>query len=340
MKTVILQNISDYGSQDLGTSKRFAIINGDDFGFSQGINQAILKAHTHGILTSTSLMVTGEACEEAVALAKAHPTLGVGLHLVLVCGRGALPQQTIPHLVDARGNFPDNPAKAGLKYQFSQAARKELRLEIRAQLEKFRQTGLSMSHVDGHLHLHAHPVVIGILLELASEFDIKVIRLPFEELSLTLNVDPSRWFAKALGWWIFKQLRQSAQKRLDSAGITYAERVYGLLKSGEMTADYLAGLIPQIRANCVEIYAHPAIALPGEPRNGPLGSGERELEALLNDDVRDALATHQFTLTNYFHCTSESGGGSWEPRSANDFRLSQRNSIRSSLFRTDKPPSP
>jgi chitin disaccharide deacetylase len=299
MKDAIPQNIPASASQPLEDTKRFAIINGDDFGFSSGVNQAILKAHVHGVLTSTSLMVTGEAFEEAVALAKAHPTLGVGLHLVLVCGRGALAKETIPHLVDARGNFPNDPAKAGLKYQFSQAARKELRLEIRAQLEKFRQTGLPLSHVDGHLHLHTHPVVIGILLELAPEFDIRVIRLPFEELNFTLNVDRSRWFAKASGWWIFNQLRQSAQKRLNRAGINYAERVYGLLKSGEMTTDYLAGLIPQIQANCVEIYAHPAIALPGEPRNGPLGSGERELEALLNDEVRNALTSHGFKLTHF-----------------------------------------
>lgn len=300
MKAVIPPNIPIDASQPLGTATRFAIINGDDFGFSAGVNQAIIKAHTYGVLTSTSLMVTGEAFEEAVALAKAHPTLGVGLHLVLVCGRGALPKETIPHLVDTRGNFPNDPAKAGLKYQFSQTARKELRLEIRAQLEKFCQTGLSLSHVDGHLHLHAHPVVIGILLELAPEFDIRVIRLPFEELNFTLNLDRSRWFAKASGWWIFKQLRQNAQRRLNRAGISHAERVYGLLKSGEMTTDYLTGLIPQIQANCVEIYAHPAIARPGEPRNGPLGSGERELEALLSDAVQKALVTHQFTLTNYY----------------------------------------
>jgi chitin disaccharide deacetylase len=299
MKEVIPQTVSAYTSQNLGTPKRFAIINGDDFGFSTGVNQAILKAHTHGVLTSTSLMVTGEAFEEAVALAKAHPTLGVGLHLVLVCGRGALSKATIPHLVDTRGSFPNDPAKAGLKYQFSKAARKELRLEIHAQLEKFRQTGLPMSHVDGHLHLHAHPVVIGILLELASEFDIKVIRLPFEELSFTLNVDNSRWVAKASGWWIFKQLRQSAQVCLNKAGIGYTERVYGLLKSGEITADYLAGLIPQIQANCVEIYAHPAIARPGEPCNGPLGAGEQELEALLSDKVRNALTSHGFKLTHF-----------------------------------------
>jgi chitin disaccharide deacetylase len=279
--------------------KRFAIVNGDDFGFSAGVNQAIIKAHTEGVLTSTSLMVTGAQAAAAIALAQQHPNLGVGLHLVLVCGRAALPTAQIPHLVDGEGNFPNDPAKAGLKYQFSAAARRELRLEIRAQLELFRQSGLEMSHVDGHLHLHAHPVVLKILIDLAPEFGIRVIRLPFEELTLTLNLDPSRWLDKAVGWGIFSLLRRSGEPRLRRAGICCAQRVYGLLKTGEMTEDYLAGLIPQIQAHCVEIYAHPAIALPGELENGPHGAGERELEALLSDRVRRQFAAQGFTLTHY-----------------------------------------
>ena len=72
--------------------------------------------------------MTGDAAEEAVALAKNNPNLGVGLHLVLVCGKSALPPSEIPHLVDEFGNFPDDSLKAGLRYQFSRNARLELRL--------------------------------------------------------------------------------------------------------------------------------------------------------------------------------------------------------------------
>jgi chitin disaccharide deacetylase len=284
---------------------RFAVINGDDFGFSSGVNRAIIKAHTEGVLTSTSLMVTGIAFEEAVALAKAHPSLGVGLHLVLVCGSAVLPTQKVPHLVDRRGFFSNNPAWAGLRYQFSAAARRELRWEIRAQLERFRQTGLSMTHVDGHLHLHSHPVVLNILIELAAEFDIRVIRLPFEELHLTLNVDRTHRLSKTLGWWIFSQLRRHGERRLRRANIQFAQRVYGLLQSGQMTETYLAKLIPQIQANQIEIYSHPAysgcetLTIPGEPENGPTGAGEKELEALLSDKVKSALSAQGFVLTNY-----------------------------------------
>lgn len=286
-------------SEPLAPPQRFAIVNGDDFGFSTGVNQGIIKAHTEGVLTSTSLMVTGAAAEAAIALAHQHPTLGVGLHLVLVCGRAVLPAEQIPHLVDPEGNFPNIAARAGLKYQFSAAARRELRQEIRAQLEKFQQSGLKLSHVDGHLHLHAHPVVLGILIELAPEFGIKMIRLPFEELDFTLKLDPTHWLDKATGWWIFSQLRQRGERRLRQAGIGYTQRVYGLLKSGGITEAYLLGLIPQIQAQYIEIYAHPAIALPGEPSNGPLGAGEQELAALLSDRVRDAFSAEGFMLMTY-----------------------------------------
>jgi predicted glycoside hydrolase/deacetylase ChbG (UPF0249 family) len=109
---------------------RFLIINGDDFGYSPQVNKAIVTAHERGILTSTSLMVSGDAFEEAVNLAKAHPNLGVGLHLVLGCGKSVLLPLQIPHLVDAEGYFANNPVEAGLRYQFDRGAKQELRSEI------------------------------------------------------------------------------------------------------------------------------------------------------------------------------------------------------------------
>jgi len=289
-------NIQNLKSQP---RRRFAIINGDDFGFSSGVNQAIIKAHEQGVLTSTSLMVTGEAATHAIALAHAHPNLAVGLHLVLVCGKAVLPPSEIPHLVDSAGNFSSDSLNAGLRYQFSQAARRELRLEIRAQLEKFRQTGLPLSHVDGHLHLHSHPVVLGILAELAEEFNIKVIRLPSEELRFTLRLDKRDLLTKLLWSFVFTRLRSYGESLLKSKGIYFCDRVYGLLQSGRMTEEYLRGLIGQIQADVVEIYSHPAITILGEPLNGPPGAGEAELAALLSEQVRDLLTNNGFELTNY-----------------------------------------
>lgn len=268
--------------------RRFAIINGDDFGFSSEVNHAIIQAHEQGVLTSASLMVTGDAVEEAIALARNHPDLAVGLHLVLVCGRSVLSPSQIPHLVDYMGNFSNNPVQAGLRYQFHIAAHEELRREIRAQLKKFRNLDLPLSHVDGHLHLHTHPVVLRILVELAQEFDIKVIRLPSEELRISWKLDQSNLLNKLVWTVVFGGLRRYGAALLKAHGINFAERVYGLLQTGNITEEYLLGLIPQIQADFVEIYAHPSVK-----------TGAVELAALLSEQVREALDVNGFELTNY-----------------------------------------
>ena len=277
--------------------RRFLIINGDDFGLSSGHNQAIIDAHEQGVLTSTSLMVTAPAFDEAVTLAKAHPNLAVGLHLVLGCGKAVLPPSEIPHLVDAQGNFSDQNNLAGIRYNLSPQARRELPLEIRAQLEKFRATGLQLSHVDGHNHMHFNPAVLHALAELAEEFNINVIRLPYEELRITLKLDSNGFVEKLIWSMIIAGLRRYGERVLKSKKISFADRVYGWLETGQMTEPYLLGLIPQIRANLVEIYSHPAIALPGEPK--PYGLAEAEFEALLSAQVREAIAKSGFELTNY-----------------------------------------
>ena len=276
--------------------KRSVVFTGDDFGFSRGVNRAIIEAHERGVLTRASLMVTGKAFDEAVALARSHPQLRVGLHLVLVCGRSVLSPAEIPHLVNGARIFSSQPVPVGLRYQFSSQARRELCLEIHAQLEKFRYTGLPLSHVDSHLHMHMHPVALRTLVELAPKFGIKEIRLPSEELDLALKLDRSRGAEKLIWSLVFQGLRRYGERCLRSAGIDYRDRVYGLLASGRITEAYLSDLIPQIRSNRVEIYSHPALEVEGEPSNGPPGAGPAELSALVSDRVREGVALGGFTL--------------------------------------------
>ncbi|MGH9842971.1 MAG: ChbG/HpnK family deacetylase, partial [Blastocatellia bacterium] len=130
------------------------IINGDDFGYSDAVNRAIIQAHREGVLTSASLMVNEHAARQAVELARANPNLAVGLHLVLVLGRAALPHSELPAITDVKGRFTDSSFRAGVQYYFSAAARREVRREMRAQFVRFAATELELSHVDGHTHLH------------------------------------------------------------------------------------------------------------------------------------------------------------------------------------------
>src|SRR6267143_1995910 len=107
---------------------RRLIVNADDFGRSHAINEAVVRAHREGILTAASLMVNGQAADEAIELARQNPQLGVGLHVSLVCGTSALPPGAIPGLVDSCGHFSDHSVASGIRYFF--------RTELRAQLER------------------------------------------------------------------------------------------------------------------------------------------------------------------------------------------------------------
>ena len=267
------------------------IVTGDDFGLSPAVNRAIVRAHEQGLLTSASLMVSGSAASEAVALAKAHPRLAVGLHLVLCQGRSSLAPHQIPGLVDARGNFDRSPVRAGLRYFFVRSLRPQLRSEIEAQLEGFRATGLVLSHLDGHLNLHLHPTVLTILLELAGQYRIPAMRLPLDDLRSTLALDKKRLAYKLSHAIIFGIVCRYAQGRLASAGIRVADRVYGLLQSGDMNEAFLLGLLPRIRGEVVEWYCH--VGLPPCPELERWTPGYRhrqELEALTSERVVKAVA--------------------------------------------------
>lgn len=97
---------------------RRLIVNADDFGRSHSINEAVIRAHGEGILTTASLMVNETGCDEAVNLARENPELGVGLHLTLLCGHSALAPGKIPGLVNSRGAFSNNPVAVGVKCFF------------------------------------------------------------------------------------------------------------------------------------------------------------------------------------------------------------------------------
>lgn len=277
------------------------IINGDDFGYSSAVNRAILQAHQEGVLTSTSLMVNERAADEAVQLAKATPSLAVGLHLVLVLGRATLPITQIPHLADADGNFTNNPFVAGVTYFFSPAARRELKWEMRAQFEKFAATGLPFSHVDGHTHLHMHPVIFDELIKLCEEFKVKRLRVVKGEMRLSLRLDRSQLPIKLVNGIVFNLLARRCETKLRGRGFMVPENVYGLLQTGNLNEEYLLGLIPQMARTSCEIYAHPLApdAEEWNARENPRGT--LELQALLSPRVREVIQQTGFQITTYQH---------------------------------------
>lgn len=275
------------------------IINGDDFGYSPAVNRAIVQAHREGVLTSASLMVNESAAGEAVQMAKANPALAVGLHLVLVLGRAALPHSEIPHITDAEGRFTDSSFKAGINYYFNSDARRELRREMRAQFERFAATGLSFSHVDGHTHLHQHPVVFDELIRLCEEFGVRRVRVVKGEMRLSLSLDRKHLPIKLVWGMVFNLLGRWCEKRLAGRGFVKPQKVYGLLQTGDMNESYLLGLIQRMPKTSCEIYSHPLAFDADEAAKKENPGGAAELEALLSSHIRQAIEAAGFRPRTY-----------------------------------------
>lgn len=279
------------------------IINGDDFGKSREVNEGVIGAFRAGTLTSCSLMVTGEACDDAVRLAREHQALAVGLHLVTVQGKAALPPGEIPLLVDRKGHFPDNPTYAGLRYHCSKAARKQLVRELAAQFERFHATGLKLSHVDSHLHMHVHPVIFAAALDLAESCGVKTMRVPRDDLRLAVRFQKRGLAARAVMALVFRGLTRLMKKELTVRGFFFPERVYGHFLSGAMSLDYVLFVLDQLSATTNEIYFHPAVARGADHTSGDRQQ-VREFSALTSRALQERLQDPRIELTNYLELAS------------------------------------
>lgn len=282
------------------SSGKRLIVNGDDFGLSTQVNAGIAHAHRQGILTNTSVMVTGPAWGDAVALAKATPSLRVGLHLTLVQGRAALPPHLLPNLTTLGGNFSDNPTLAGLRYFFSRRAPEQVRSECRAQIEKFLATGLTLTHVDGHLNMHMHPTVLDVLLSLAKEYGITAMRVTREDLSVSLALDARHYWRKRWESLLFTSLARVAEQKLRACGIAFPDALFGLHQSGDLNERYMLGLLPRLREGVTELYCHPSfLPCPEVQRWTPAYRRDVELQALTSPAVRAAVVEQGVTLISY-----------------------------------------
>lgn len=276
------------------------IITSDDFGLSAGVNRAVEQAWRDGLLTCASIMAGGAAFDEAVEIAHRNPGLQIGLHLTLLQGSSVLPVNEVSELVNAEGNFSDNPVATGMRYFFDRGLYCQLKREIEAQIVRVLAAKIPLSHLDGHLNIHLHPTVFRILAELMPKYGISSFRLSRERLAHNLKFDRQRLLGKSVERIIFGALADAARPQLDSLGISYAGEVKGVLNSGRMTESYLLNIIEDLQDGLTEIYFHPGMLPDSEiTRRMPDYRHPEELAALLSPTVRQRLKETGINVQNY-----------------------------------------
>ena len=282
-----IQNLAEQRGAPTSANRRL-IVNADDFGLSHSINKAVIAAHCEGILTTASLMVNGAACAEAVELAKQHPTLGVGLHLTLVCGKASCGPLEIPDLVNPQGEFSYSPVLTGIRYYFQRNLRPQLAREITAQFAKFKATGLTLDHVNGHLNLHLHPTIFDLLSSHQQEWGIRHLRVTDDPYTLNRRLARGQWFYCASHAFIFRQLSARARNILSGSDIRFTDRVFGLLQNARVDERYITRLLPELPHGDSELYSHPS-----------LDEFRHEFEALISPRVKALVVEENIKLIRY-----------------------------------------
>jgi hopanoid biosynthesis associated protein HpnK len=249
-------------------------------------------------------MVGAPAAADALTRARRLPELRVGLHLVLVDGHPTLPRAEIPGLVRRDGRFDPNMGRAGVRFFALPAVRRQLAMEIRAQFEAFRATGLPLDHVNAHKHMHLHPTVARIIIEIGRDFGMIAMRLPFEPVEpLRAAFPDERYSAPLYRPWI-ERLRH----RLQGAGLFVNDNLFGLAWTGGMVEVRLLRLLPHLPQGVSEIYFHPArvrcaelsAAMPGYRH-------EEELAALLSPSAKSLVADLGIRLGGYSDFVTAAG---------------------------------
>ena len=164
------------------TFKKF-ILNADDFGMSKAYNTAIMEGAQKGLLKSTSLVANGEAFQEAVEkVIPACPELGVGVHLNIIEGKALT--KNLTELTDEKGNFNNGYGQLMLKAfnPKNTEFREQIEKEFRAQIDKIRNAGVQITHIDSHVHTHAIPPIFEIVCKIAKEYGITQIRTQHEHI--------------------------------------------------------------------------------------------------------------------------------------------------------------
>jgi hopanoid biosynthesis associated protein HpnK len=286
---------------------RRLIINADDFGFTSGINRAIVEAHTRGVVTSSTLMATGPAFTEAVQLAKTVPQLSVGCHVVLIDGEPVLPAEQVSSLIanDSRGpRFRDglkNFAVHALAGRFNE---KQVEAEAVAQIRKLQTTGVVVSHFDTHKHTHIFPRVLRPLLRAAAACGIRAVRNPFGPRrplrSDELRSRPGLWMRYA-EMRILRGFSGRFRTAIDRQGLLTTDGTLGIEVTGALDEDLFRAIAGNIPDGTWELVCHPGYddADLRAAKTRLRQSREIELRVLTLPDVRKMLCDLGIGLISY-----------------------------------------
>ncbi len=277
---------------------RRIIINADDFGLCDGVNKAVAQAHSHGVLTSATIMANMKAAEKAVEIARQLTTLGVGVHLNLTEGRPISKDTCIESLLDDNGQFAYSPAILSLLSLGRHEIRKAIRAELAAQIQWVIDNGLKPTHLDSHKHIHVFPAIFSIVCQLARRFKIPAIRFTLESKEISRIPWP---LTSADGRRRARRVRIMAKiNRMQNPDFLKNDALFGIAHTGKIDVNFFKAVALYNSARTCEVMTHPGFADgldAGKTRL--LHQRKVELEALCSEKTKQYFKDAGVKLVHY-----------------------------------------
>ncbi len=274
------------------------IVNADDFGLCEGVNRAVKRAHTEGILTSATIMVGMGAAKAAVELAGEMPGLGVGVHLNLTEGVPISKDQRVKVLLNGSGELSFSLGKLAARSMLSKAVRQAIEIELAEQIQWLIDNGIKPTHLDSHKHFHTCPAIWPLIVRLCERFGIGAIRWPFEPA----RVSGPDWPRPPKGGKMRARIVRTMAKinRWQNDTFIKNDMFLGTAHTGRIDIDFWRQVAKTGLCGVVEVMTHPGFIEGLDPRRTRLIEQRQvELEALCSDQVRKSLADANIELTHY-----------------------------------------
>ena len=287
---------------------RRLIINADDFGLTAGVNQAIVEAHTKGVVSSATLMACGPARAAAVVLSSANPRLSVGCHVVLVDGKPLIDAARVPTLVDGRNSgkteFYDRLSSFATRSLTGRLAADQIEAEATAQIRVLQESGIEVTHFDTHKHTHMFPAVLRPLLRAAKACGISALRNPFGP-RLPLSISDLRQRPRL--WKRFLEVRllgvfaASFRRNVEQFGMRTPDGSFGVVSTGALDLELFRAILDVIPEGTWEFVCHPGYndADLASIRTRLRESRIKELEVLISPAARAALQSRGIEVISY-----------------------------------------
>ncbi len=282
---------------------RRLIVNADDFGFTSGVNRAIVEAHSRGVVTSSTLMASGPAFAEAAQLAKTIPTLSVGCHVLLIDGRPVLDPKQLPSLTIGP-HFRNNLMTFAARAIAGRIDADEIAAEVIAQIRKIQSAGIAVSHLDTHKHTHLFPRILRPLLRAAAACGIRALRNPFGP---RLPLRSSRVLSRPGLWTRYAELRVLGgfagkfRETVDRDGFTTPDGTLGIVVTGALDENLFLAIARSIPPGTWEFVCHPGYNDADLQRAGTRlrAARETELRVLTLPASREVLLQEGIELISY-----------------------------------------